>query len=249
MLTFLRVTYIITLEVDLMKKIQEQAFFFEKLMDLLEQHFGYSCEIVLHDLTKDYDHTIIDIRNGHITGRRVGDCGSNLGLEVLRGTESNDIRCNYITQTREGKTLRSSSLYFKDDNGKVIGSLCINTDITESLRYEAYLHAFNSFNPETPQQSQEVFAADIKQLLEHLLAEGERIVGKSAGHMNKQDRDAFIRYLDQKGAFLITKSSERVCEFLGVSKYTLYTTLDKLRNGEKDANQQQEEAESNGYSY
>ncbi len=232
-----------------MKKIQEQAFFFEKLMDLLEQHFGYSCEIVLHDLTKDYDHTIIDIRNGHITGRRVGDCGSNLGLEVLRGTESNDIRCNYITQTREGKTLRSSSLYFKDDNGKVIGSLCINTDITESLRYEAYLHAFNSFNPETPQQSQEVFAADIKQLLEHLLAEGERIVGKSAGHMNKQDRDAFIRYLDQKGAFLITKSSERVCEFLGVSKYTLYTTLDKLRNGEKDANQQQEEAESNGYSY
>lgn len=28
--------------------------------------------VVLHDLEKDYEHTIVDIRNGHITNRKVG---------------------------------------------------------------------------------------------------------------------------------------------------------------------------------
>ena len=56
-----------------------------KILTLIELQFGSKCEVVLHDLTKPYDHTIVDIRNGYITGRKVGDCGSNLGLEVMRG--------------------------------------------------------------------------------------------------------------------------------------------------------------------
>ena len=86
--------------------------YLKKLLDMMENHFGKNNEIVLHDLTKDYNHTIIDIRNGHITGRSIGDCGSNLGLEVLRGTVVNGDRYNYITHTKDGKVLRSSSMYF-----------------------------------------------------------------------------------------------------------------------------------------
>ena len=84
-----------------MKSIDEQKELFTKILDMLEQHFGQSCEIVLHDLTREYDHTIVDIRNGHITGRKVGDCGSNLGLEVLRGTVVNGDRFNYISHTTD----------------------------------------------------------------------------------------------------------------------------------------------------
>ena len=117
-----------------MKSIDEQKELFTKILDMLEQHFGQSCEIVLHDLTREYDHTIVDIRNGHITGRKVGDCGSNLGLEVLRGTVVNGDRFNYISHTTDAKILRSSSIYFHDDQQRTIGSICINTDITESVR-------------------------------------------------------------------------------------------------------------------
>lgn len=216
-----------------MESIEENRELLEKMMNLLEQQFGYQCEVVLHDLTGDYDHTIVDIRNGHITGRRVGDCGSNLGLEVLRGTSVDNDRFNYITHTPDAKVLRSSSIYFRNSQNKVIGSLCVNVDITESVRYESYLHAQNNYTVD-PEQKSEVFASDVRQLLEHFLLEGHKQIGKPVEQMTKEDRTQFLKYLDENGAFLITKSSERVCEFLGISKYMLYSLLDKLR-GEKEA--------------
>ena len=51
--------------------------------------------------------------------------------------------------------------------------------------------------------------------------------------MNREDKIRFVRYLDQKGAFLITKSSERVYEYLNISRYTLYNYLDLIH---KEAN-------------
>jgi len=202
--------------------------FLTQLMDMLEQHFGYTCEIVLHDLTKNYAHTIVDIRNGHITGRKIGDCGSNLGLEVLSGKAVSADRYNYITHTRDAKILRSSSLYIKDGED-VIGSICINSDITESMRFENFLHAQNNYSSSQDAATREFHATDIKQLLEHFLIEGEDVVGKSAIQMNKDDKLVFLKYLDEKGVFLITKSSDRVCEFLGISRYTLYSYLETTR--------------------
>lgn len=210
-----------------MRHIDEQEELFVRLLDMLQQHFGGTCEIVLHDLTKDYSHTIVDIRNGHITGRKIGDCGSNLGLEVLRGNTVNGDRYNYITHTKDAKILRSSSLYIRNGD-KVIGSLCINSDITESVRYESHLHAQNNYSLQQDTRK-EVFATDVKQLLEYFLLEGIEQVGKPANQMNKEERMAFLKYLDENGAFLITKSSDRVCEFLGISRYTLYSNLETLR--------------------
>ena len=222
-----------------MKHIDEQKELLDKVLSMLEQHFGSTCEVVLHDLTKDYDHTIVDIRNGHITNRKIGDCGSNLGLEVLRGNIVNGDRYNYITHTMDAKILRSSSLYIRNE-GQVIGALCINTDITETVRYESYLHQMNNYSFENGETTEkEVFANNVKQLLEHFLVEAVALVGKEVDQTNREDKMQILRYLDDKGAFLITKSSERVCEFLKISRYTLYNYLETLReengraNGEK----------------
>jgi len=57
------------------------------------------------------------------------------------------------------------------------------------------------------------------------------IVGKQCEDMTKQDKLKMLQFLDGKGAFLITKSSEKICEVLGISKFTLYNYLDILRNG------------------
>ena len=54
-----------------------------QILDLLEAHFGSSVEFVVHDLTLNYEHTIVDIRNGEITGRQIGDTGDILGLLMI----------------------------------------------------------------------------------------------------------------------------------------------------------------------
>ena len=76
----------------------------DKIMDFLEGHLGVTSEIVYHDLTLPYDQTIVDIRNGKITGRTLGGCGSNLGLEVIRGTQRNWDRFYTFRRTAEGFT-------------------------------------------------------------------------------------------------------------------------------------------------
>lgn len=211
-----------------MKSLDDAMPLFQQLLTLIEKHFGNKCEVVLHDLTKDYNHSIVDIRNGTITNRTVGGCGSNLGLEVLRGTVVDGDRFNYITTTQDGKILRSSSIYLKDDNGNVMGSICINMDITETLQFEGYLHQFNQFESFTNEE--EIFAPDVSNLLAHLIQKGQELIGKPASDMSKNEKIEFIRFLDEKGAFLITKSGEQICELLGISKFTFYSYLETSRN-------------------
>jgi predicted transcriptional regulator YheO len=203
---------------------------FNQLLTLIAAHFGDRCEVVLHDLRNDYNHTIVDIRNGHVTNRRVGGCGTNLGLEVLNGYVENGDRFNYVTTTGDGKILRSSSIYIKNDEGEVIGSLCINLDITESIHFESFLRNYNHF--EIGQR--EFFAQDVNSLLDYLIQEAEQLTGKKPRDMNKEERLTFLSYLYQKGAFQISKAGIRICNVLGISKFTLYNDLDIIRNIPKE---------------
>ncbi len=212
-----------------MKKLEDESKLLNQLLTLMAKQFGANCEVVLHDLTKDYNHTIIDIRNGHVTNRVVGGCGSNLGLEVLNGNVVDGDRFNYITTTPEGKILRSSSVYLRDDEGEVIGSICVNLDITETMQFEGFLRRYNHFEP----NQEEFFAQDINSLLDYLIQQAKQLVGKDPKEMNKEERCTFLNYLDEKGAFQISKSSVKLCEILGISKFTLYNDLDAIREKNK----------------
>ena len=218
-----------------MKSINHELHFFKQLLDMLESQMNENDEIVLHDLTKDYDHTIIDIRNGHVTNRKIGDCGSNLGLEVLRGTVENGDRYNYVTHTKSGQILRSSTMFIHDEESRVIGSICINKDITESVKMEAFLRGENKYflpheeaaRPE--HETKEVFFNNVSELLEYMLQSALAYVDKPLTLMDREDKQHFLKYLDDKGMFVISKSGDRVCEFLGISKFTLYNYLDAIR--------------------
>jgi len=213
-----------------MESVRENQAFFDQLLDMLSNHLDFDSEIVLHDLTGDYDHTIISIRNGHITGRKVGDCGTNLGLEVLKGVSGD--KYNYVTHSKDGKILRSSSMYIKNDDGKVIGALCINTNITP---YIQVIEILKQFTLEQGQQIEELFNGNIKDLLQDLIKNAIDSVGVPVEKMKRKEKILCIKYLEEKGAFQITKSSESVCEILKISRYTLYNYLDKIRNAKTDA--------------
>jgi len=216
-----------------MKTIQDEIILFKQLLDMLEKQLGNNTEVVLLDLTKEYGSMIVDIRNGHITGRKIGGTGSNMGLEVLAGTVKNGNRYNYITKSKDNKILRSSTLYIRDDEENVIGCLCINTDITESVKFEAFLKEFNQYNFDSGElDSPEIFAQDVNQVLEFLIQEGQKLVGKPAAVMSKNEKIQFLKYLNDKGAFLITKSGEKIQEIMGISKYTMYNYLDMIKKGD-----------------
>ena len=211
-----------------MHSIYDNIDMFKNILDLLENHLGSNCEIVLHDNTKEYEHSIVDIRNGHVTGRKSGDCGGNWGLEVMSKMTSDTHIYNKVIHMRNGKIIRGSSMFIQDDNGMNIGAVCINMDITDSLKCEEYLKIFNQYSTPTP-SSNELFTTDVNQLMDSLLAQCEKMFDKSISHLNKDEKLQIIHFLDSKGAFLITKSGDRVCEFLNISKFTLYNYLETTR--------------------
>ena len=44
--------------------------------------------------------------------------------------------------------------------------------------------------------------------------------------MTKEDKIKAIQFLNDAGAFLITKSGDKVAKYFGISKYTLYSYVD-----------------------
>ncbi len=207
--------------------------FLDQFMTLIEKQFGNKCEAVLSLPDGEGNRRIAAIRNGHITGRAAGDEDGNLGLEVAPGVASDEDRFNYITTVRNGRILRSSTICLKDDGGKELCSLSVNYDITETLQMEGFLRQFNRF--ESPCGEEEPAAPDVNTLLERLIRKGQEEIGKPAEEMNKAEKVEFIRYLDEKGAFLITKSGEKICELLEISKFTFYSYLEKSRSaGEEE---------------
>ena len=80
-----------------------------------------------------------------------------------------------------------------------------------------------------PLSDSEVFANNITEVLEFLIAQADKRAGKPVDKLSREEKIEFVRYLDQKGAFLVTKSSERICEHLKVSRFTLYNYLDLIR--------------------
>ncbi len=199
---------------------------FQSLMKGLTAIFGTNCEVVLHDLTDGYESTVVMIENGHVTGRHVGDCGSNLGLEVLRGTVLDGDKYGYFTNTREGRVLRSSSIYIRNDEGKVVGCLCVNFDISNLMVADKTIRSLISNGDGIKEE--EFFVNDVNQLLDALLQKAQEEVGKPVSYMSREEKIRVVKFLDQKGAFLITKAGNRICQFLDISKFSLYAYLDEV---------------------
>lgn len=225
-----------------MKK--KELSFYIKLAKGIACHFGSNCEVVVHDLSaKDHSHSIVAIENGHVSGRHVGDGPSRVVLETLqnKGKKVED-RFSYLTKTSDGKILKSSTFYLQDDNGEVVGIFGINYDITLILALEETMQSFTttSLKNEVVKEDPELISNDVMSLLDLLIEQSVKLVGKPAALMTKEDKIKAIKYLDESGAFLVKKSGQRVCKYFGISKYTLYSYIDESKSSDAQAESQSE---------
>ena len=190
--------------------------------------FGPSCEVLIHDLQGDLDTSLVYIENGTITNRHVGDGPSHVVLDVLNYDDGSEGRFGYLTKTKDGRILKSSTMYIRDDNGNIAYLLGINQDITEFVMMHRSLESLIGIG-QAETGTVEKITTSVSELLDDLLLEAERLVGKPGPLMNKVERLKAISYLNEKGAFLISKSSEKIAEYFNISKFTLYSDLNTVK--------------------
>ena len=215
---------------------EEQLDFYKRLAHTLALQFGSSCEVVVHDLeSADPSHSIVAIENGHVTGRKLGDGPSHVVLEALHaGDERLEDRPAYLTKTADGKILKSSTVFIRDEKGRAVGIFAINYDITILRAMGDTIAEVVGTEPSAPREPEPIVRS-VADLLDDLIEQSVELVGTPVALMSKEEKVRAISYLNDTGAFLITKSGPKVCKFFGISKYTLYSYLDEARNAEKDA--------------
>jgi len=195
--------------------------------------FGPNCEVVVYDLTKDNPEDMIaHIENGHVSRRNLHAGPSHVALEAMqKGRRDLPDHYNYITKASDGRILRSSTIYIKDDEGKPIGIFAMNYDLTDFTMAQSAINAFlqSSRGPGEPER----IPTNVNELLDDLLEQSVRLIGRPVAMMNKEDKVRAISFLNDSGAMLITKSGDKIAKYFGISKYTLYSYLDSGSQGDK----------------
>lgn len=209
---------------------ESSSFQLENLISIakgIAQQFGSNCEVCIHDLNgEDMEHTIIYIVNGNITGREVGDGPSKIVLETVEALKTGNTlnsHSAYMTRTKKGTILKSSSIFIKDGSGNYRYMLGINFDITNLVAIDSGLSSLISLGEEK-QVTQ--IPTNVNDLLDNLIEQSIALIGKPPALMNKEEKVQAIQFLNDAGAFLITKSGDRVADCFGISKFTLYSYIE-----------------------
>ncbi|EEU77223.1 conserved hypothetical protein [Enterococcus faecalis E1Sol] len=217
-----------TLERSLFMLSDEKLTFLTQIAKGLAGQFGENCEVVIHQINEDnINNSIVSIENGHVSSRHLGDGPSQVVLEALKKdpSELND-HINYLTRTHDGRILKSSTMYFKDEDGQLDGIFAINYDITTLIAAESNLKSLISTAEPEEDKDPDYIPQDVNELLDDLIHESVKLVGKPVPLMTKDDKIKCIQFLNNKGAFLVTKSGDKVSNFFNISKYTLYSYID-----------------------
>jgi len=201
----------------------------KRIVEGIARTFGSRCEVVLHDLSNP-EHSIVSIANGHVTGRSVGGSITGLGLKSLKSEARDDELINYRTVTRDGRTLKSSTITFRDSNEEPELALCINFDVTDILNFNSAIQdTFAISDVANKTDTIETFEKDMISTLEKMVGDAISSTGKAIQSMAKGDRVEIVRVLEKQGFFLIKGAIKVLAGKLNMSKFTIYNYLDGIR--------------------
>lgn len=195
----------------------------------ISEMFGRNCEVVVHDLT-NLDKSLI-FTAGDVTMRTPGAPITDLIVKELRkkGNNSENI-VSYKSITKDGRVLKSSTAFFRDKDGIIFACLCINFDITSFMNVNALIQEFTQINTGFGNDDkQETFASNVHETIDSLVANAIEIIGIQPKMMQTDDKINFVKILEEKGVFLIKGAVDYVAIILGVSKFSVYNYLNKVR--------------------
>lgn len=209
------------------------------MVDFLETVLGSNNEIVLHDFS-DLEHSVVNIRNGHVSGRHAGAPATDFVLKVLNDDElaGGDHTTSYLSHSVAGKPLRSVS-YFIRDGGKIVGMLCINTDtsLIDELQYltaqiGSVYHSLTKgpiLDAESGPAGIEHFSTSTDDLVRRSVSAIEAATGKAIEEFSADDRLEAVRQMNADGVFLLKGAVAQVAEAMGISEPSVYRYLQKAR--------------------
>jgi predicted transcriptional regulator YheO len=208
---------------------------------MLAQTFGPDCEVVLHDLSRPQASRVL-IENAQVTGRQVGTPIGDLVVRVLRSPRfHDDMLANYATKAGDGRTLKSSTAIIRDEHGRAVGALCLNIDIGRYAEAAAALQDLLRLeDPEAPDDREvEVRDETVWDVVDRIIGQVIDSYGPNVETLDRNQKVEIVRFLYEKGVFLIKGGVEHVARKLGVSRFSVYNYVDEVRGAQRSLGQQE----------
>jgi predicted transcriptional regulator YheO len=217
------------------------------LVDFLGKTLGPDYEVVLHDITCEPS-KVIAIANSHISDRTVGSPTTNAALQMLAANsyKTNDFLYNYQVATEDGRILRASTMFIKDEDGSPIGLLGINFDdsrykdfcktLLSAIHPDTFLKGNPSLKlsqeevPSQPDSLAEDFSMDISTLMEKSFDSVTASLGSPTERLTQQEKKEIVQKLQERGVFKLKGGISFVAKRLSCSPATVYRYLGELEN-------------------
>jgi len=206
---------------------------YKPLVDFIATVNGKGCEVVLHDLRK-LDHSIIAIKNNHITGRKVNDTITDFALDIIHKKKHKDENyiCNYIGTTGNGrKKVRASTYFIRDEEENLIGMLCTNIDVTALSNARKYIEDLIMIEESAEANEQEHFSLSINEHVNSIISKTLSELGAEPLRMTIEEKKNIVKELESKGVFQLKGVVGEVAKSLEVSDQTVYRYLKDLGKG------------------
>lgn len=203
----------------------------ETLADFVAALLGPDSEIAVHDLS-DPAASLKILRNGALSGRCVGAPATDLALRMAQecsGQDKAHYLLNYRSKTRDGASLRSSTLAIKDEDGRVVSLFCVNTD---DGRYRRALDAVQALLPAdlSGEQHQEHLSGSVDDVGVDIM---QGVLGRypvEPARLSADEKAQVVAELDQRGLFSIRGFVGKAAQALEISEPTLYRYLKNSRD-------------------
>lgn len=206
------------------------------LTKFLARFLGKHCEVVLHDV-RDTEHSIVAIENSYISGRSVGDPLKNLG-RFFREQEkvSADLIKPRIVVDSKGRKRKTATHIIKDEDGDVVGLLCINVDLARFGELKEILDDY-IFGPGlTARREPELVNTSegeddsIEDLTRSIIKDTIRNSPAPPSRMTPEEKMNIVDKLNGRGVFLLRGALGEVARLLETSENSIYRYLSKLTN-------------------
>jgi predicted transcriptional regulator YheO len=213
---------------------------YKTTMDGLAAYFGEAFEIVLHDLI-DLDHSIIKINHGFHSGRQEGPPITDFALSMVEQIKKNSAPgaaagssrpfVSYLSSSKYGKPVRSTTIVIFGEGERPIGLLCINLYLDSPLA-----SLLQNFSPASPvEYIAEHFISDSNELIARSLEKTKAGVLADGNIPASQKNKEIVTLLYYQGIFKLKDSVQTISRDLGISKNTVYLHIRALEGKQREA--------------
>lgn len=198
----------------------------------LGRYLGEGYEIILHNL-ESLEHSVIQIVNGHYSGRKVGSPITDFALGMLAQIESSKDHSaiSYFNRRQDGVILKSTTIPIPGEENRIIGMICINfyTNLPLSTVIQQLIP--EDINPlQNFSHNTETFTENVDELIETALADvKDMILNNTAISANNKNKE-IVTALYKRGIFNLKDSVIKVADRLNISKNTVYMHIRNLKN-------------------